>query len=132
LSKVCSMITSPPAPVTDDLWQRSLAYAAKRTLAIDRKRYFGFGSDGVVWRASSVPGAAEAAVKVFERNYESERDAYLRLADWKVEEIEGFKVPTLVKYDDALRVIEMHVVTAPFILDFWQVLRGYSATILRF
>jgi hypothetical protein len=104
--------------VSDAAWRHSLEYAAKRSLVIDRRRYFGHGNDGCVWRASAVPSATETAVKVCEQNYEPERDAYIRLRDWRVEEIEGFRVPALIHYDDDLSVIEMEVVTAPFIVDF--------------
>jgi hypothetical protein len=112
------MTTSLPAPVSDDLWQRSLQYAEKKSLVIDRQRYFGFGSDGCVWRALAAPPATETAVKVFEQNYESERDAYLRLRDWGVVDIHGFRVPSLLDYDDDLQVVEMEIVSPPFIVDF--------------
>ena len=69
---------------------------------------------GVVWRNGTT------AVKVFERlrNYENERDCYLRLKDFDVSEIDGLEVPQLVRYDDDLLVVEMTIVRPPYLLDF--------------
>ena len=33
-------------------------------------------------------------------------------------EILGFNVPQLIRFDDELRIIEMSIVTRPFVLDF--------------
>lgn len=52
------------------------------------------------------------------RHYATERDIYLRLQARGVTEILGFHVPELVRYDDELWVIEMHIVKPPFVLDF--------------
>ena len=43
---------------------------------------------------------------------------YLRLTEAGVEEIRGFAVPKLIRSDDELQVIEMTIVTRPFVLDF--------------
>jgi len=43
---------------------------------------------------------------------------YQRLREAGVRKILGFHVPRLFRHDDALRVIEMDVVTRPFVLDF--------------
>jgi hypothetical protein len=48
-----------------------------------------------------------------------ERDCYLHLAEQGVK-IAGFNIPEMVRHDDAWRVIEMSIVTRPFILDFAQ------------
>jgi hypothetical protein len=47
-----------------------------------------------------------------------ERATYERLQDAKVTKMLGFNVPQLVRVDDRLRVIEMTIVTRPFVLDF--------------
>ncbi len=66
------------------------------------------------------PAAAQSAVKVHGRepDYRRERDAYLRLQENGLNSIHGCHVPELVRYDDELWVIEMTVVTRPFVLDY--------------
>ncbi len=84
----------------------------------------GSGVHGIVFVTESQPqmGAAAAlsAVKVHrqEPDYRRERDAYLRLKANGVTAILGCRVPELVRYDDELWIIEMTVVTRPFVLDF--------------
>ena len=51
-------------------------------------------------------------------DYRRERDAYLRLQEHEVKSIRGCAVPELLRYDDVLWVLEMTVVTRPFVLDF--------------
>ena len=60
------------------------------------------------------------AVKAYEfsRTYSMERDILLRFKEYAVTNICGFTVPQLVGYDDDLMVIEMSVVSPPFVLDF--------------
>ena len=53
-----------------------------------------------------------------EESYCRERDVYLRLRDHGINQIRGFHVPQLLGYDDELWVIEMEIVTRPFVLDF--------------
>ena len=43
---------------------------------------------------------------------------YQRLQEAGVSEVRGFHVPQLLRADDDLRVIEMTIVTRPFLLDF--------------
>ena len=43
---------------------------------------------------------------------------YERLRDAGVSEILEFNVPQLIRFDDELRIIEMSIVTRPFVLDF--------------
>ena len=43
---------------------------------------------------------------------------YLRLQAHKISQIDGFNVPQLLFFNDQLMVIEMQVVTRPFVLDF--------------
>ncbi len=50
--------------------------------------------------------------------YLRERAVYERLRGVGVSEVLGFHVPQLIRADDELRVIEMTVVTRPFVLDF--------------
>jgi len=53
-----------------------------------------------------------------EADYGRERDVYLRLSQRQITEIRGCRVPELLEYDDNLLVIEMTIVTRPFVLDF--------------
>ena len=75
----------------------------------------GYGKDGSVF-ATSVP----TAVKVFFRRdvYARELACYQRLAEHEVEEIRGHAVPRLLGWDDELFVVEMEIVSRPYLLDF--------------
>lgn len=105
-----------PAESLDD---RARKYAEVRGLALGPQ--LGSGRDGTIWRVNRQ--SRVSAIKVHERetSYARERDAYLRLREHAVEEICGLNVPALIDYDDGLLVLEMEVVTAPFILDFASV-----------
>jgi len=61
-----------------------------------------------------------SAIKLYvdHEPYHRERAVYERLAERGVTEVEGFKIPELLRADDALLVIEMTVVTRPYLLDF--------------
>jgi hypothetical protein len=67
-----------------------------------------------------LPTGDATAVKVFRRAaaYRRELAAYKRLRDNAVVEIEGHDVPELIAHDDELWVIEMTIVTRPYLLDF--------------
>ena len=51
-------------------------------------------------------------------NYVSEREAYRRLAAASVNQIQSLNVPQLLNWDDQLLIVEMTIVTKPFLLDF--------------
>ncbi len=89
------------------------AYASEKGILL--LRFLGDGNDGAVWESSR-----NTAIKVLERpdSYQRERDAYLRLRDHEVTEIEGFSVPTLIEHHDTLQVVEMTIVFPPCVLDF--------------
>ena len=97
------------------LFEQAEAYAtvARRRLRIDRR--LGFGQDGVVWLSNQ-----NTAIKAYERleNYGREVSCYQRLAEFGVRQIDGFRIPMLIGESEALRAIEMTVVTPPFLLDF--------------
>ncbi len=50
--------------------------------------------------------------------YLRERNVYRRLMDQGIERISGFWVPKLVDCHDELLVIEMQIVSPPYVLDF--------------
>ncbi len=54
----------------------------------------------------------------YERAYCCERDVYKRLIECEITEIHGCAVPQMLRHDDNLWVIEMTIVTQPFVLDF--------------
>lgn len=100
------------------LRHRAREYANREGLTLGNE--LGSGVHGIVFYAKSHTEEGRLAVKVHERgtDYGRERDVYLRLSEHDVTEIHGCKVPELVGYDDELWVIEMTVVTRPFVLDF--------------
>jgi hypothetical protein len=100
--------------------ERATAYLNLHRAGVAIKAYLGGGTDGEVW--STTKNTAVKAFKV-ERGYCNERDAYLRLREFGVlGQIQGFWLPTLRGYDDALWVIEMDVMhDPPYIIDFAKV-----------
>lgn len=98
--------------------QKAFAYAASHDLLLmDR---LGFGVHGIILAAEDKSGGGPVAIKAHRERepYLRERDAYERLRAAGVVEILGFNVPQYQRSDDALGVIEMTIVTRPFVLDF--------------
>ncbi|TXT22209.1 MAG: hypothetical protein FD138_3634 [Planctomycetota bacterium] len=97
----------------DPLLEKAEAFAGKHQIEVGRK--LGFGWDGTVYSTSR-----QSAIKVFrhERLFQRERDVYQRLAERHVVRILGFDVPQLVSFDNDLWVVEMTIVSPPFVLDF--------------
>jgi hypothetical protein len=106
----------------EEIVRRGREYAERNRVNLGEE--LGFGVHGIVFVAESQtePGepAVCAAIKVHEReaDYCRERDVYLRLRGLGVNSIRGCRVPQLLRYDDKLWVLEMTVVTRPFVLDF--------------
>ncbi len=107
----------------DDLLRRAREYASRQRLTLGDE--LGSGVHGIVFTIESQPegaepSAARSAIKVHERQryYLQERDVYLRLKARGVDTIRGCRVPRLLGYDDSLWVLEMSIVTRPFVLDF--------------
>lgn len=92
---------------------RGIEYSQRRKLTLSDD--LGWGMDGVVHFSD-----VSTAIKSFKYKdlYRQELDVYLRLQERKVEQVCGFNVPKLVNYHDELMVIEMEVVSPPFVLDF--------------
>jgi hypothetical protein len=101
-----------------DLVRRAQQYADRKGLVV--RRELGSGVHGIVFSAESQIEGGRSALKVHERgpDYMRERDVYLRLKEHGITEIRSCNVPELVTFDDELWVIEMTVVTRPFVLDF--------------
>jgi hypothetical protein len=100
------------------LVQNAQAYAAQHQLRLAER--LGFGIHGIILVAEDNVKVGKTAIKAHRslEPYRRERDAYERLKQAGVSRILGFNVPQLVRCDDALRIIEMSVVTRPFVLDF--------------
>src|SRR5262249_4172286 len=101
-----------------DLVRRAQEYAHRNGLVVGRQ--LGFGVHGIVFSAECQTEGGRSALKVHERgaDYARERDVYLRLQEHDLTVIRGCNVPQLIAFDDELWIIEMTVVTPPFVLDF--------------
>ena len=97
------------------LVQRVEQYALRYKLVVDLNTKLGQGTDGAVWATDR-----DTAVKAFDRpaTYATERNCYLRLQERHITQINGFTVPQLEGFDDSLLVVEMSIVSPPFLLDF--------------
>lgn len=71
--------------------------------------------DGEVWESNR-----QTAIKVIHRqqNYIAELECYQRFAAHGVDALKGFAVPRLVGHDDELSIVEMEIVSPPYIIDF--------------
>lgn len=105
-------------PTKEELIRRADLYALKHGLLLGEQ--LGFGVHGIVFVVASKTKPGRAAIKVHRRedSYCRERDVYLRLRDHGVNQVRGFHVPQLLGYDNELWVIDMEIVTRPFVLDF--------------
>jgi len=92
---------------------QATAYGESHHIEIGHR--LGFGWDGTVFATDR-----QSAIKVFrhERLYHRERDVYLRLKSRCVTKILEFKVPRMLAFDDDLWIVEMTIVSPPFVLDF--------------
>jgi len=102
-------------PDPSSLEQRIREYKRLYGIELDFEIPLGFGQDGKVWKSNH-----RTAVKVLERQraYAIEAECYKRLSRHRVTSIQGFAVPKLVRTDDNLWVVEMHVVRPPYLIDF--------------
>jgi hypothetical protein len=97
---------------------RAEEYCSRKGLILAAQ--LGFGVHGSVFAAVNQSNGRRSAVKAHERErfYLRERNIYLRLMDQSVTHMRGAQVPQLLGHDDALWVIEMMIVSRPFVLDF--------------
>jgi hypothetical protein len=103
----------------DDVFiQNALTYAARHQLHFAER--LGFGIHGIIHVAENKSSGGKTAVKVHRESepYNREREVYERLRGIGVTTILGFNVPQLLRTDDELLIIEMTIVTRPFVLDF--------------
>jgi hypothetical protein len=104
--------------MSDIASQNAAAYAARHQMVLVEQ--LGFGIHGTVHVAQLGSKPQQRAIKAFrsEDFYHRERSVYERLTEAGVSEVLGFHVPQVICYDRELMVIEMTIVTAPFVLDF--------------
>jgi hypothetical protein len=97
----------------EDIEARVSLYATHRDVVLEHR--LGQGKDGIVFQTD-----VSTAVKVFHRreSYSRELACYQRFAHDQVEEIHGHAVPCLIAWDDELLVIEMEIVSPPYLIDF--------------
>ena len=100
------------------LVQNAQAFASQHQLQLAER--LGFGIHGIIFVAEGKSTAGKTALKVHRsvEPYLREREVYERLRDAGVNEILGFNVPQLIRFDDQLLIIEMSIVARPFVLDF--------------
>ena len=98
--------------------ENAAAYAARYGLTLAER--LGFGIHGTVHVAEHKVKGDRSAIKAHraEIPYLREKSVYRRLKSGHISDILGFHVPQLINADDGLRVIEMSIVTRPFVLDF--------------
>ena len=104
--------------MSDIALTNAAAYAARHNLRLAER--LGFGIHGTVHVAQHVSKRDRSAVKAHNAQefYLRERAAYELLREAQIIEILGFHVPQLIRADDDLQVIEMTIITRPFVLDF--------------
>ncbi len=97
---------------------RAKEYCRRRGLTPAKQ--LGFGVHGSVFSVQNQTNGRHSAVKAHERErfYLRERNVYRRLQEFSVTDVGGAEVPQLIGCDDELWVIEMTIVSRPFVLDF--------------
>ncbi|MEZ6128328.1 MAG: hypothetical protein R3C59_06580 [Planctomycetaceae bacterium] len=96
-----------------DAIERMQRYAADRQIGLIER--LGQGYDGVVVSTSNATALKSFA---FERLFARELEVYQRLQEHRIDDVHGFAVPGLVDFDTGLWVLEMEIVSPPFVLDF--------------
>jgi hypothetical protein len=80
---------------------------------VENRPEIGISGNSSVFAAAGQSGPGGRATKVHLRE-----EFYLRLRNRDITAIRGCNVPELIGYDDGLWVIEMTIVSRPFVLDF--------------
>lgn len=98
--------------------QNAVAYASGQRLQLAER--LGFGVHGIIYIAEDKSAGGKTAIKAHRQMepFRRELSVYQRLRAAQVDQILGFNVPQFIRSDDALGVIEMSIVTRPFVLDF--------------
>ena len=98
--------------------QNARTYTARHGLQLAER--LGFGVHGIIHVAESNSNPGKTAIKIHRHTepYFREREIYEMLKAAHISELCGFHVPQFLGADDELRIIEMTIVTRPFVLDF--------------
>jgi len=98
-----------------DLEARARKYEELFHLRLDFATPLGHGRDGKVWKST-----VDTAVKVYAKYkpFATELACYRRLQEKRINKIMEFSIPEFVRFHGALGVIEMQVVSPPFLIDF--------------
>ena len=77
-----------------------------------------WGLDAYLWRTDS-----ETILKVhrYRERFQKELATYRRLAERSITRLKGFQFPQMVDYDEELNILELSIVSPPYILDFVEV-----------
>jgi len=104
--------------MSDIALENAEAYARRHQLRLTER--LGFGIHGIVRVAEDKMKKEKSAIKAHNsgKPYLRERAVYERLGAASITEVLGFHAPQLIRADDDLQVIEMTIVTRPFVLDF--------------
>jgi hypothetical protein len=104
--------------VVDIVLKNAGIYAERYGLRLAER--LGFGIHGTVHVAEAKVNKDRSAVKAHlsADPYFRERAVYERLKQAGVSDLLGFHVPQFIRADDDVLVIEMTIVTRPFVLDF--------------
>jgi hypothetical protein len=100
------------------LFRNAQAYASRHHLSLAEP--LGFGIHGAIHVAEDKSIVGKFAIKVHcsAEPYHREREIYGRLKEAKIRDIVGFNVPQAIRFEDELLLIQMTIVTRPFVLDF--------------
>jgi hypothetical protein len=100
------------------LIQNARTYASQHQFTLAER--LGFGIHGIIFVAKNNHKPGKSALKIHRSTepYSRERRVYERLRDAGVRQILGFQVPVLFRADDHLLILELSIVTRPFVLDF--------------
>jgi serine/threonine protein kinase len=101
-----------------DLKRIAKSYARSRGLIL--ADHLGTGTDGSVWKTKMQGVNDMTVIKAFQaqKNYLMELGCYQRLGNHNISKLGRFAIPSMVDFSDDLLVIEMSIVTAPYLLDF--------------
>lgn len=101
----------------EEIKQRASFYARRRGLELGQ--LLGDGKDGTVFSTLRSPRGPTALKALLRPDlYQRELACYLRLTEHGVDQVCGHNVPQLLGHDDELLVIEMTIVSRPYVLDF--------------
>jgi hypothetical protein len=105
-------------PVADVAIENARAYAAHHGLLLVER--LGFGIHGSVHVVEDKVKGDRSAIKAHRARefFLRERAVYELLKRAGVTEVMGFHVPQYIRAEDDLQVIEMTIVTRPFVVDF--------------